>query len=287
MCADDSELMPGGARRGIRHRWAYMLLGQLVAMSVSTSLFLAAMFVHPPKYALRPNLHLVLVLPLIAAMGCIAYLPRTVHTSQFMPVLLALHALLLIPFGFVPPLTRASDQAKKEELRTPKIIYKELAFLAGVFHQYSTAVLLSAVPPNKSITRTLYDQMFSHPAQASISFDVIWVSIILLVWALTTGSTLAIVLKLSAVLVAASAGVVTYTGVNWSVVLSTLPIVGLAIFGLATFALSKLRSRNAERRKALLAKMGIEENVVVPGTSTQPPRRVGSRTVIGFWHPYW
>ncbi|ORX38870.1 hypothetical protein BD324DRAFT_617618 [Kockovaella imperatae] len=273
------------SRRGIKYRWAYMVLGQLVAISVSTSLFLTALVLHPPTYVIRPSYHLQLLLPLVMAMVCILCLPKTIDTKQFMPVLVTLHLLLLAPFASSPRLDLPSKKGSGRPSGS-RMVYIELALLASVIHQLNTRQLLASIPHSGSNFRSLCSKMLSHPAQASISFDVVWVFVVLLVWALTTGSTTSILLKAILAGAAATLGIISYAGISWTLILSTLPIVLLALVGVTMFGLSRVRTRNTRRRAELLAKMGLEENVIVPGTANSPPRKIGKQTIIGFWHPY-
>ena len=283
-----------GARRDIRHPWAYMLLGQLVAMSVSTSLYITALFLHPTKYTLHNTLHLSLLAPLFIAFSTSAYLPRTKDNNQFLPNLLVMHLALLVPLFYRPAISPSSNppnpkvqNAQTRPASNSRGTYVGLTMLVAGMHFSDTQNLIRAIPRNQSKCRTLYLKFLSHPAQASISFDVVWVAITLVLWWLVTGSTLSTALKSAAFGIAAASGVFSYTGVNRNVLISASPIALLAIYGFGLLGMSRLRSRNAKRRRQILDNMGIQENAVVPGTSTEPPKRIGSRTVIGFWHPYW
>jgi hypothetical protein len=62
---------------------------------------------------------------------------------------------------------------------------------------------------------------------------------------------------------------------------------GLLTAGVVLLGISRMRKRNVKRRRALLEKMGISDNQVVPGTDKKPPSKSSVKTLVGFFHPYW
>ena len=288
-----------GGRRGIKYPWAYMLLGQLVAMSVSTALFVIATSLHPRRYSTKSLLSAPqIVVPLGVALGTIWLNPEYVGTKRFLPNLLVMHGALLPPLVFPP---RATDTAIRRTERTGReereggegqdgesgsaLVYLALIIASALVHVQNAIQL--AKTPGRATFSHLCHHILTHPAQASISMDVIWVAVTLACWFLTTGSFLSIMLKSTVLLCGLSIGVTSYTGVNWALVVSILPIVCLGMIGVIALGLSRLRSRNESRRKSLLESMGIKEDGMIPGTDKEPPKMVGRKMIVGFWHPYW
>ena len=105
-------LTNSGIRRGIKHTWVFMLIGQIVAISFATNLFILALLLSPPappppsttavhrKRWLGPWLANLLA---IIATEYPAYLLADDdywHNKKFMIVLLIPHlALLVLPFA--------------------------------------------------------------------------------------------------------------------------------------------------------------------------------------------
>lgn len=261
-----------------------MLLGQLVAVSFSTALFYTACSLRPRQYVLDRKQQKRLLFPLGIAMATIFFTPRVVGTDRFMPNLLLMHVALVVPLLIPPQLS--VDPLTENRQRLPDI--SGLFILAVmVVHSSNPPLFPASLASYTEGFKRLYDIILSHPAQSSISLDVIWSAVAIACWFLTTGSLGAIVLK-SALLVATLAGMwIRKTGINWTLVLSVLPIMGLVTFGLITLALGQVRGKNDAKRKQALQSLGIVEENVIPGTDKVPPSFASRRTVVGFWHPFW
>jgi alpha-1,2-mannosyltransferase len=52
-------------------------------------------------------------------------------------------------------------------------------------------------------------------------------------------------------------------------------------------SVSYVRGQNEKKRKEVLSRVRLRENTVQPGEKGVPPRKVGRRMIVGFWHPYW
>ena len=266
-----------------------MLLGQLVAISVALALFLTALSLRPatrPTPSCPPSLYL----PLFAAMGTILAVPTYVQTDSFLANLLWMHGLLLVPLISWTSTTESTSKVAATKRRfniRPATLYTALSGLAIVIHGMNARAVIYTATPNTSTLRQLYNTIFSHSAQASISLDVVWVAIILAFWWMTTGSLIAVVFKIATLTSAAGVGVLAFTGVNWKVVASIIPILLLLTFGLVQLGLNQLRKRNIKRRKALLDKLKIMDNEVIPGTDRRPPTKSSVITMVGFFHPFW
>lgn len=266
----------------------------LVAISVATGLYLAALYLHPRKNRTsdaRLSFYICLALSSMA----IYRIPAVSGTPQFLTTLLWMHAFLLLPFiSFPSARTKSATPTNIPETkveasiaaRRDETIYRILGMGAFLSFITNTVALTPAYPPGKGI-RWMYDQAFSHPAQGSISMDVIWSAFTVVLWYLVSGSFGSTVIK-CLVLTGIGAGfVMRHYGVNWTLVASVLPIIFLLASGVTYLAIARARSKNIERRKVMMEEMGIKENVVLPGTKNQPPSKAGRKLVVGFWHPYW
>lgn len=255
-----------------------MLLGQLVAMSVATALFIAATALHPRKTGHPRRAPIWVYLPLVLAMGTIHLVPQYAGTGRFLNNLLWMHGLLLV--ALLTP--RGNDGVNGTASLPWSVVYATLLGLAAMIHIPNTARL----PTGIETAEDLYKQIFSHPAQSSISFDVIWVVLALVAWYVSTGSLLAVTGKVVVLSGLVLVGVARFTGVNWGLVASVMPILALSGVGVLFLGLGRLRSRNLKRRRQLFDEMGIEENEVIPGTDKRAPTSVGFKTLVGFFHPY-
>ncbi|WWC67918.1 uncharacterized protein I206_101836 [Kwoniella pini CBS 10737] len=270
-------------RRGIKYPYAYMLLGQLVAMSVATALFLTAISLHPRKYSSSRSMPVFIALPLLLAFIPIYQLPRYVNTDKFMNSLLWLHGALLLPLTS----SSTSSIAQNAKAKIPFSLFYQMLLATGIsIHYPATKLLLQSLPKGQSLFVKLYQTAFAHPAQSSISLDVIWVGIILFSWFLLSGPLVFRITKITATGVAAGVAIAGLTGINWGLIASVIPILVLLGLGLSVIGLQKIRAKNLIRRKELLDKFGMPENSVIPGTTNAAPSMSGDKIVVGFWHPY-
>ncbi|WVF69838.1 hypothetical protein IAT40_004618 [Kwoniella sp. CBS 6097] len=270
-------------RRGIKYPYAYMLLGQLVAISVSTALFLVALSLHPRIRPTPRTCPVYIAFPLLMAFLPIYLLPKHVGTDKFMNSLLWLHGALLLP------LTSSStdDLAANARVRVPfTALYGMLIGAAAWIHKPATDQFLASLLPGQSAITTLSKTLFSHPAQGSISLDVIWVGIILVSWFILSGPTFFRLVKGSTVVLVLGTAIARFTGVNWGLLASIVPILVLLGFGFIALALQGLRAKNLIKRKELLEKMGMPEETLVQGTTDKAPQVTGKKVIVGFWHPY-
>ena len=261
-----------------------MLLGQLVAMSVSTSLFLAALYLHPrrpthPSQGAPPRLYV----PLVLTMVTIHLVPRFAGTDRFLNNLLWMHALLLVAL-----LAPYSKPGEKETLAIPfPALYTLLLAGSAAVHIPNTFRMLETVPSGQTTLTHLIHKAFSHPAQTSISLDVVCVGLTLVLWYIVSGSAWSVALKTIIALGLLSLAAVKYAGATWPFIASIVPIALLGAGAFAALGVQRMRKQNAEKRAVLLGKMGLVENAVVQGTDKQAPYMAGKTTVVGLWHPYW
>ncbi|KZO97265.1 hypothetical protein CALVIDRAFT_526813 [Calocera viscosa TUFC12733] len=171
-----------GRRHSIPHLWLYPLLGQLMAISTASSLFFLALFSTPPADPPipRPRLPLSTYLPILASIFPALYTPY-LTPSAFLPNLLLLHFLLLIPFlplSQYLPSTLSSDAGSTLPPSSLLTLLEPLTFLPRAL------ALLSLPRGAWHSPRLLLSTLLSHPAQSSIGFDAMHVSLLLLLYSL-------------------------------------------------------------------------------------------------------
>jgi hypothetical protein len=162
-------------------------------------------------------------------------------------------------------------------------------------HAYNTYLLFhthAALPSTSPLSRFSIPQLLlytyiNHPAQASISSDVVCTLVIVLSWFLCTGSYTAIFVKGVGAFVLAAGAAIRVLGLNWRLIFSLAPIVLMTLVGLGMLSVSYVRGQNEKKRKEVLSRVRLRENTVQPGEKGVPPRKVGRRMIVGFWHPYW
>jgi hypothetical protein len=174
-----------GRWHGIKYVWAYMLLGQLVAVSAASNLFYLALSLSrtPPSLSPRsatPALYVCAIFSLVS----VSLSPFT-NQYTFLPNLLVMHALAIFPF--LP--TRLSSP---KFLVTISSLYGIITVIAAAFRVRTTVIAVLSLPaharsPIGFFTSAL-EILYSNPAQASIGWDVIWTSVSFIVWTLARPS---------------------------------------------------------------------------------------------------
>ncbi|BGP55157.1 hypothetical protein JCM8202_002784 [Rhodotorula sphaerocarpa] len=177
-----------GRKFGVKRQWAFMLLGQLVAVSFAQSLFFAAIVsaaamhaenAHPVQKQKAQGSLGILAAILIATASSV-FVPQTVGDWRFLPNLLAMHLLIVLPF--IPAI------AKRDRPTSPRMsrLYLNFAFIAMRFQVPVAMQLLSdGQPLSLELVYSRLPQFYlyawevmnAHPAQTSISWDVIFTSI--------------------------------------------------------------------------------------------------------------
>ncbi|GAA5959226.1 hypothetical protein JCM21900_004267 [Sporobolomyces salmonicolor] len=178
-----------GKRQGISKLWVFMLLGQVVAVSFAQSLFFAALALAPavvPKPpaagapASRPaGQTWALLLALVAGCCGTIFIPHAVGTPYFLPTLLGVHLVALVPL-----LPGIPDRSLNFPLSR---FYFNFSFIALRLRWSTVASLLDTdaltSTPTKipaallGLLRSEWDVLWSHPAQSSISWDVVFASL--------------------------------------------------------------------------------------------------------------
>ncbi|KAF8588509.1 hypothetical protein K439DRAFT_1658511 [Ramaria rubella] len=190
-------------RERVPHAWAYMLLGQVVAISVAWSLLNLALVIIPPKAGARAGravtgLPLSLTAPVLLSLLTVSLSPYTSATT-FLPNLLAMHALLMVPLLPFPPLTLPALSPR------PTSFYTLVALLSTLLRTRTTLAVLSSLHITSSpffslqhpmdvvvalwnapgvVYGAAWETLHGHAAQASIGWDVVWTSVVWLAWGL-------------------------------------------------------------------------------------------------------
>ncbi|KAF8603185.1 hypothetical protein BDV93DRAFT_523538 [Ceratobasidium sp. AG-I] len=185
-----------GSQRRIPVVWAYMLLGQFVAISVASNLFFAAVILnrptsscergskpapHKPKPALEGTStskqtlvpsrvyvpiflsHLtILISPLVAGPD----------SRWFLPNLLIMHLLLIVPL-----LNLTAPPVRTRSSISTHTFYIILAALAFVPRAQTYLSLSELGFSGAGLLQGLWSTLHEHPAQSSIGYDVVWTTI--------------------------------------------------------------------------------------------------------------
>jgi hypothetical protein len=181
-----------GIRRNIKYTWAFMLLGQIVAISFATNLFLLTLLLSPtaPRIStpraqrsswLAPwLLNLASVLATVIPAFLLANDHYWHHSKDFLPVLLVPHvALLVVPFlrAVVPERYFPEDGVAVDD--------KLWALTLG-----NAAIMLLKT----TYTAVSYggfggirNALLEHPAVSSVGFDVVFCWITWICWVVTQG----------------------------------------------------------------------------------------------------
>ncbi|KAJ7198839.1 hypothetical protein GGX14DRAFT_319990, partial [Mycena pura] len=170
-----------GRRHQVKHIWAYMVFGQLVAISVASNLFyLALVLAGPPSATPHPSsLHASpsLWIPVLLSLGTVVASPLT-DDRTFLPNLLLMHSLILIPL-----LVPAAPIRKSRFSLGLSTLYILVFGAALVLHTRATSTALGEpMVSAPEFVRNAWSVLHSHPAQSSIGWDVIWTSISFVVW---------------------------------------------------------------------------------------------------------
>ncbi|KAI8146142.1 hypothetical protein BJV82DRAFT_665943 [Fennellomyces sp. T-0311] len=218
-----------GARRRIPYLWAFMLLGQVVAISTSSALFFAVVLAFPRSDLVGPSrfLNNTLLLCIAGGMVTVVLSPFVAESKWFMPNLLVMHLLLVFPLlPSKPAVYRYTEQAI---FVTGIYMLSAGASLAIYVHQVASYLFAT----NSSVTEVvvaMIETFFSHPAQSSISSDVLWVNILCMMW--------------MAVDTLAKNGAIS---LNIWVLLATTPILSATVTMPVFLALSELNALSTKR----------------------------------------
>jgi hypothetical protein len=178
-----------GKRHNITYLWAYMLLGQIVAISVASNLFYLALVLSERSLSSRNKLSLKktvsarLVVSVLLSLVTVALSPFT-SPKTFLPNLLVMHVLLFVPLISIATTSSSSETSFSVNLNT---LYRVIHLAcAGIHIRTVIAAVGSLQTSSKSadIFKDAWKILYSHPAQSSIGWDVIWTSLSFIAWIL-------------------------------------------------------------------------------------------------------
>ncbi|KAF8899897.1 hypothetical protein CPB84DRAFT_1847461 [Gymnopilus junonius] len=157
-----------GKRHNIEHLWAYMLLGQIVAISVASNLFyLALILSQPPRteaaYNLRAN-------------------PRL-----WMSVILSLATVAFSHPHLGGPTSTSSEQSPIFFSMDMRNLFRLVQIVVAGIHIRTVLAAVnflkeSSPSASSHIVSVAWDVLYSHPAQSSIGWDVVWTTISFIIW---------------------------------------------------------------------------------------------------------
>ncbi|KAJ6460962.1 hypothetical protein C8R45DRAFT_1028785 [Mycena sanguinolenta] len=175
-----------GRRHQVKIVWAYMLLGQLVAISVASNLFyLALVLAGPPSPipAARPSNQwapLSLWVPVLVSLASVARSPFT-DEHTFLPNLLLMHLFIVVPL-LVPDNLFHRPQKTFLSMQIPTLNVLVFAIAFALHIQATVSALGDQELSISEFAASAWRTLHSHPAQSSIGWDVIWTSISFVVW---------------------------------------------------------------------------------------------------------
>ncbi|KAF1944776.1 hypothetical protein EJ02DRAFT_442343 [Clathrospora elynae] len=180
-----------GIRRGIGYTWAFMLLGQIVAISFATNLFFLTLLLSPPapsppltsgfrrqKWLGPWNLNFIAIFATAYPAMQLADEHYWHHPTHFMPVLLAPHIALM-----VLPIARAIVPANyfNDDVEFIDKVYNYMWALvlgnAGLMLAWTTATAYAY-----SGFQGICSALLEHPAVSSVGFDVIFCWVTWICW---------------------------------------------------------------------------------------------------------
>jgi hypothetical protein len=161
-----------------------MILGQVVAISVASNLFYFALSLsqtHPTSSAKSRFATPSLWLSILASLITVALSPHTTQQT-FLPNLLAMHALIIIPLLSPQP---TEDNPSRFSINV-KSLYILIAATSLALRVRTTIFAVLSLPASsRSIPGFLasaVETLYAHPAQSSIGWDMIWTSISFIAW---------------------------------------------------------------------------------------------------------
>ncbi|GJE91424.1 hypothetical protein PsYK624_075740 [Phanerochaete sordida] len=181
-----------GNRYNIKHLWAYMLLGQMLTISVGANLFFYAVAraqragTAPPPA--RVPLLLAATVPL--SMAIVFCTPWT-GDATFGPALTLMHVLLFAPLVVRPAAAADKHEAAADAGVNAHAFFRLAMYMTLAMHAHATYTAYTSTAPDQralaGLARAALDALYSHPAQTSVGWDGICVTLSCAVWAVYSG----------------------------------------------------------------------------------------------------
>lgn len=168
-----------------------MILGQVVAISVGASLFFAVMLSNQPVRNKRASPKLLKALTLSTVGGIITVIvsPFVAETGGFMPNLLIMHILLVFPLVALNYIPGTEFTSTKTGLHVMALYLLAAGANFSIYiHQWIECLTVLEVESNSfiyDVFHKLFTTFFGHPAQSSISYDIVCMQIISMAWMYT------------------------------------------------------------------------------------------------------
>ncbi|PVH95084.1 hypothetical protein DM02DRAFT_691659 [Periconia macrospinosa] len=195
-CGLGLSLEQKGIRRGIKHAWAFMLLGQVVSVAFATNLYLLSLLLSAPstmtttpskktvevhqKKWLGPWLFSLLMIVFTEGPAyMLADEHYWYHETDFLPMIITPHvALLFLPIArALLPSTLFTDSSVEFAGTVYGYLWGATIFGGGLL-----LARMTAISYNYSGFRGIWDALLEAPAVSSIAFDVIFCWIAWGVW---------------------------------------------------------------------------------------------------------
>src|SRR5258708_21808461 len=160
-----------------------MLLGQLVAISVASNLFYVAILM--VAWTPRPESHALhaspwVWFPIFLSLGTIWRSPVVAGTNEFLPNLLMMHFLLIIPLLHVPH-AASTNSTTSWSIRSTWLYTivgsASLVIRLRTLREYWVLSCPANATSCITVIPRLWETLQSHPAQSSIGWDVVWTTV--------------------------------------------------------------------------------------------------------------
>jgi hypothetical protein len=171
-----------------------MLLGQIVAISVASNLFYLALVLSEPSVSsrhlsLKKTVNVRLVVSVLLSLVTVALSPFT-SPKTFLPNLFVMHVLLFVPLISI---TSSSPEKSSPAPFSVKLntLYRIIHLACAGIHVRTVIAAIGSLSQTSSSLQTkspdtifkeAWTILYSHPAQSSIGWDIIWTSLSFIAW---------------------------------------------------------------------------------------------------------
>lgn len=160
----------------------FMILGQIVAISFASALFLASLANSSRSTSASTSSFLNWCIGL--AFCTVLIVPYTVEDKTFLPNLLVMHVLITLPLLGLSASTNRNPSARVRVNGSFKRLYWAIAIVSAAMHaKHSIPALAASGYSLERFGEQFWETIYSYPAQSSISWDVICTNGIWQLWA--------------------------------------------------------------------------------------------------------